>query len=273
MSGARAKRRKPRGSRAGRSRARGSRLARLSAGQRLLLGAVVLAAAWLLLNWCYQVARKPSELLFPVSGTLNKTPVQTWHDYGPLFERFSTALIAPDLLAALAQVEGSGNPAAQTYWRWSWRPAPFEIYRPASSAVGMYQLTNATFAAARKLCIRDHRVIADGPWNDWNSCWFNGLYSRVVPAHAVELTAAYLDRAVAGILERHAANRSTSAERRQLAALIHLCGAGAGEAYAERGLHLVTEQRCGDHDARQYIERVEAASRLFAQLRAQDRVP
>ena len=239
-------------------------------GGRLLLGLVLLAMSWLLVNWVYQVARKPSELLFPVSGTLNKTPAQTWHDYGPLFERFSTALISPEVLAALAQVEGAGNPAAQTYWRWSWRPKPFEVYRPASTAVGMYQLTNGTFAEARRLCIRAHRVIADGPWNDWNACWFNSLYSRVIPSHAVELTAAYLDRAVAGILQRHGENRATDAQRRQLAALVHLCGAGAGEAYADRGLRLTAEQRCGDHDARSYVERVDAATRIFLALRATD---
>jgi hypothetical protein len=27
-------------------------------------------------------------------------------------------VIAPDLLAALAQTEGAGNPVARTYWRW-----------------------------------------------------------------------------------------------------------------------------------------------------------
>jgi hypothetical protein len=235
-----------------------------------MLGLVLLVGSWLLANWLYQVARKPSELLFPVSGTLNKTPAQTWHDYGPLFERFSTPLIAPELLAALAQVEGAGNPAAQTYWRWTWRPAPFDVYRPASSAVGMYQLTNGTFAQARKLCIRDHRVIDDGAWNDWSSCWFNGLYSRVIPSHAVELTAAYLDRAVASILERHGITRTTVAQRRQVAALVHLCGAGAGEAYADRGLRLAPEQRCGDHLAEVYLERVDTASRLFMNLRAAD---
>jgi len=36
-------------------------------------------------NWVYQVARKPSELFFPVSGTLNKTPAETWRRYSPPF--------------------------------------------------------------------------------------------------------------------------------------------------------------------------------------------
>ena len=33
---------------------------------------------WLAVNWVYQVVRKPSELFFPVSGTLYKTPTETW---------------------------------------------------------------------------------------------------------------------------------------------------------------------------------------------------
>ena len=85
-------------------------------------------------------------------------------------------------LAALAQVEASGNPVARNYWRWSWRPHFFELYRPASSAVGMYQITDGTFAEARHLCIHEHRVVREGPWNDWHSCWMNDLYSRVIPA-------------------------------------------------------------------------------------------
>ncbi len=111
--------------------------------------------------------------------------------------------MTPEFLAALAQVEGSGNPIVRTYWRWSWRPEPFEMYRPASSAVGMYQITDGTFEEAKRFCIHDHVVVEDGPWDDWHSCWFTGLYFRVVPSHAVELTSAYLDRGVADALIRH----------------------------------------------------------------------
>jgi len=155
---------------------------------------------------------------------------------------------------------------ARTYWRWSLSAAPFDVYRPASSAVGMYQITNGTFAEARKLCIRGHRVVDDGPWNDWNSCWFNGLYTRVIPSHAVELTSAYLDRRVANILGDRPV-KGVSIERKQdLAALIHLCGAGAGDVYVRHGMHLAEGQRCGDHDARDYVARVAAAKRDFRML-------
>jgi len=230
---------------------------------------VVIALAlllWFALNGIYQVVRKPSELFFPVSGALNKTPAETWREYGPLFRNYSTDVMTAPLLAALAQVEGSGNPVARTYWRWSLTPAPFNVYRPASSAVGMYQITDGTFREARRLCIRDHRVVEDGRWNDWNSCWFNWTYTRVIPSHAVQLTSAYLDRAVASALERHALRGAALARKQDLAALIHLCVAGAGDSYAKRGLRLSEDQRCGDHEARDYLARVNAQKRTFEYL-------
>ncbi|HTT02454.1 MAG TPA: hypothetical protein VMG11_10250 [Steroidobacteraceae bacterium] len=241
---------------------RAPRLVQLGA----VLAAVGLAA--LAINGVYQVVRKPSELFFPVSGTLYKTPAETWAQYAPLFERYSTGLITPELLAALAQVEGSGNPIVRTYWRWSWKPRPFELYRPASSAVGMYQITDGTFAEARHYCIRNHGVIEDGPWNEWRSCWFNTLYFRVLPSHAVELTAAYLDRHVAATLERYAPT-STPRQRLQLAAVIHLCGAGAGDAFARRHFRLSAAQRCGDHEVSGYLARVQAMQAVFVRLAAQ----
>ena len=241
------------------------RAPRLAQALTLLALALVL---WLTVNWLYQVARKPSELFFPVSGTLDKTPAETWRQYAPLFRKYSTSVISPELLAALAQVEGSGNPVVRTYWRWSFSSKPFEVYRPASSAVGMYQITDGTFAEARRYCIRDHAVAEDGPWNDWNSCWFNRLYTRVIPSHAMELTAAYLDRSVASALERHHVKAAAPNAKRELAAVIHLCGAGAGDAFVRRGLRLTEGQRCGDHDAGNYVARVLAMERVFERIEA-----
>src|ERR1700678_4476045 len=223
---------------------------------KVMICVAVLLLLSLAVNWIYQVVRKPSELLFPVSGTLYMTPAETWREYAPLFRKYSTAVITPDLLAAIAQVEGSGNPVVRTYWRWSWTSQPFEVYRPASSAVGMYQITDGTFAEARRYCIHAHAVALDGPWDDWQSCWFNSLYARVLPSHAVELTSAYLDRSVAIIIERHRIASATLQHEQDLAAVIHLCGAGAGEDYARRGFRLLDGQRCGDHLVRGYLARV-----------------
>jgi hypothetical protein len=179
-----------------------------------------------------------------VSGVLNKTPAETWQEYGPAFRAHSTAIMTPELLAALAQVEGAGNPLAQTYWRWRLTHQPFEVYRPASSAVGMYQITDARFQEARRLCIHKHIATDD--------CWFNFLYMRTVPSHAVEMTSAFLDRAV----QRRNLKGATLQQRQDLAALIHLCGESVR----------LEAQRCGDHDARAYLAQVNAMKRAFRKL-------
>jgi hypothetical protein len=233
---------------------------------RIIVATVSLVAVWAAVNVMVQVARKPTELFFPVSGSLGKAPALTWQRYGPLFNAHSTAVITPELLAALAQVEGSGNPVARTYWRWRFSWNPFELYRPASSAVGMFQITDATFAEARRYCIHDHVVVEDGPWHDLRSCWFNALYARVVPGHAVEMTAALLDRTVARIVERNRGVTASLRQRQDLAAVIHLCGAGAGNAYASGGFRFRAGARCGDHDVHRYLAKVEALKRQFARL-------
>ena len=236
---------------------------------------VVLAVAngvglWFVANGVYQVLRKPSELFFPVSGTLSKTPSETWREHAPAFRAHATPVVTPTLLASLAQVEGSGNPVARTYWRWRLTLHPFELYRPASSAVGMYQITDGTFLEAKRYCIHDHAVVERGAWHDPGSCWFNGLYTRVVPSHAVEMTSALLDVQVARTLERRRIRSATLRQKQDLAAVIHLCGAGVGDAYARRGLRLTARQRCGDHDVRRYLGRVDTLKREFARLAAAD---
>lgn len=232
-----------------------------------MLGIVTL---WFAVNGIYQVARKPTELFFPVSGTLYKTPAETWDEYGTIFKRHSTAVMTAPLLAALAQVEGSGNPIVRTYWRWAWRPQPFEMYRPASSAVGMYQITDGTFAESQRYCIHDHVVVEAGPWDDWKSCWFTSLYFRVVPSHAVELTSAYLDRNVAYAMKRWGVKSASLAKKQDLAAVIHLCGTGAGDVYVRRGFRFAPGQKCGDHEARAYVARVSSMKKIFAALAARD---
>jgi hypothetical protein len=233
---------------------------------KVVAGVAVVLTFSLAVNWIFQVISKPSELFFPVSGTLYKTPSETWRQYEPIFRKYATKVITPDLLAALAQVESSGNPVVRTYWRWSWTTQPFEMYRPASSAVGMYQITDGTFAEARRYCIHDHIVVEDGPWNSWRSCWFNSLYARVIPTHAVELTSAYLDRGVATILARHRLSSPALQLQQKLAAVIHLCGAAAGDDYARRGFRLIDGQRCGDHEVRVYLARVDAMKGEFDRL-------
>ena len=135
----------------------------------------------------------------------------------------------------------------------------------------MFQITDGTFAQARRYCIHDHVVVEDGAWGDPRSCWFNALYSRVVPAHAVEMTAALLDRNVARIIERNRITTASLRQRQNLAAVVHLCGDGAGDEYARRGLRFRRGQRCGDHDPRRYLAQVNALKGQFARLALADK--
>jgi hypothetical protein len=266
--------RRIRGRRARRSTSRLARRAFLAMrgaplAVQIIVGTVLLVTLWAAVNWIVQVVRKPTEVSVvagAVSGPLAKVPAQTWRQYGPLFDEHSTAVITPELLAALGQVESSGNPVARTYWRWRLSWNPFDLYGPASSAVGMFQITDGTFAEARRYCIHDHVVVEDGPWYDTRSCWFNALYTRVLPAHAVEMTAALLDRTVARILGRNRITSASLQQQQDLAAIAHLCGDGAGDGYARRGFRFTGGQRCGDHDPRRYLAQVNALKRQFARL-------
>ena len=239
---------------------------------RVFTAATLLFVTGLGFNWAYQAFQKPTEILFPLDRSLNKSPVQTWKHYEPLFREHATAVITPEFLAALAQVEGGGNPVARTYWRWQWSNNPLEWYRPASSAVGMYQITDGTFQEAKRYCIHDHEVVEDGPWHDLESCWFNSLYTRIFPSHAIEMTAARLDREVARIIGARPSGKITLRQKQNLAAVIHLCGAGAGQVYAARNFRLSPRQRCGDHDVTAYLARIHALQTVFAKPAAGDKI-
>ena len=240
-----------------------SKLNAMPPAVRTIAIAAMVLGVFSVTNFVYHVLRKPTEMFFPVSGALNKMPAETWRQYAPLFKEYSTATVTPELLAALAQVESAGNPVARTYWRWRMTWYPFEIYQPASSAVGMYQLTDAAFADAWHYCIRHHTVVKECASNDWNSCWFNRFYSRVVPSNAIELTAVSLDRKTVEILARHSSTAASSQHTQDLAAIVHLCGPGRAAAFARHGFQLMPDERCGDHDVAIYLARVNAMKRQF----------
>ena len=233
---------------------------------QVVIGGIVVVSLWAAANWVYHALHKPTEWLFPLSGTLAKTPAETWRAYGPSFRKYATTVITPDFLAALAQVESAGNPLAQTYWQWHLTWHPFELYRPASSAVGMYQITNATLAQTKRGSLHEPPL----PEGDFMRVpgfrWFDSLYARVVPSHAIAVTTTLLDRGVAATLKRQRIVTATLQQKQDLAAMIHLCGAGTGESYAQRGFRLTSGQRCGDHDVRAYLGRFHGMKQLFAQL-------
>jgi hypothetical protein len=84
------------------------KLATVPAAVRIAFVVATILTVVSLANVVYQVVRKPTELLFFVGGALDKVPSETWQEYGPLFRKYSTDTITPELLAALAQIESTG---------------------------------------------------------------------------------------------------------------------------------------------------------------------
>jgi hypothetical protein len=236
-------------------------LARLPRGVQIALAIAILLPLLALTNLVYHVIRKPTELFFFVGHRLDKEPAETWRQYGALFRTYSTSNIPPELLAALAQVESSGNPVDRTYWRWRWSFNPFAIYQPASSAVGLFQTLDATAAEAARLCIREHAVVDTG-------CGFTHLYFRAIPSHATELASVYLDRNVASVLARAGDVTASPQQKQDVAAFVHLCGAGPATAFARRKFRMIAGERCGDHLVSGYVARVNAMKREFVRLAA-----
>jgi len=247
-------------------RRKSRRFTRLHWKRAIVWWCVLGVAGFFALNLIYQVIRKPGEIFAPISASLSKSPVSIWRSYGPLFEKHSTSIISPEFLAALAQVESDGNPIARTYWRWQWSWNPFEIYRPASSALGMFQVTDGTFAEARKYCIRNHTVVTEGPWHDLSSCWFNAFYTRTLPSHAAEMTAAYLHQSVVDTLAARPAAKASPAQKQKLAAVIHLCGLKRGETFAARGFRVAQDELCGTHSLQRYLTQIDLMKKRFALL-------
>ena len=238
-------------------------LSKLKAVPKPILALGIAAAAmavFFVTNLVYQMLHKATEVFALIPGESNKDPIETWRQYAPLFREYSTTFISPELLAALAQVESAGNPIARTYWRWSLTSDPFAVYQPASSAVGMYQMTDAALSEAQRYCILHHSVVETG-------CSATLLHSRVVPRHATELAAVFLDRNVTAILGHR--RKISHQQREELAAIIHLCGAGPATAFARRGFRLMPGERCGDHDIAAYIVQIDAMKRKFLHLAAE----
>jgi Transglycosylase SLT domain len=238
-------------------------LARLPRAIQIALAIAILLPLLALTNFVYHVVRKPTELFFFVGHRLDKEPAETWRQYGALFRTYSTSAITPELLAALAQIESSGNPVDRTYWRWRWSFNPFAIYQPASSAVGLFQTLDATAAEAARFCIREHAVADSG-------CGFAHLAIRAIPSHATELASVYLDRNVASVLARTSNTKASPSEKQDLAAFIHLCGPGPATAFARRKFRMIAGERCGDHLVAGYVARVNAMKREFVKLAAEN---
>ncbi len=210
-------------------------------------------------NWIYQTYKKPSELIGLLDSQFQKTPEKTWSAHGDTFREKSTEVMTAEFLAALAQVESSGNPIARTFWSWRFSLNPFEVFKPSSSAQGMFQITDGTLKEASRYCVQEGQVVEKG-------CWYRKLYNRLVPGHAIEMTSAYLHMKVTQLVQRYRNKHLSLHQKQNLAAIIHLCGVAKGEKFIRQGLSFSPSERCGNHSPNLYLRKVQAMQARFARL-------
>lgn len=214
---------------------------------------IFIVIAFFGLNFVVQVVRKPTEIIGLLDQKFHKSIDETWNSYAGTFIEKSTPVMTPDLLAALAQAESNGNPIVRTYWKWRWTTDFDRLFAPASSAVGMFQITEGTFEEARKFCVREGRAYRDEGFE--GDCLGNELYSRLIPSHAIEMTSArlhYLTEKMVSESKRRARHQ----DKQNTAIVIHLCGAAKGRRFVREGFNPARLGRCGDHRVSQYIQRV-----------------
>jgi len=124
-------------------------------------------------------------------------------------------------------------------------------------------MTDPALAEAARFCVRGNAVTDTG-------CGSPFLYIRAIPSHAIELASVYLDRQVAMVLGLAGDVKASREQKQDLAAFIHLCGAGPATAYARRKFQMIPGERCGDHLVAGYVARVNAMKRQFLRLAADD---
>jgi hypothetical protein len=81
----------------------------------------------------------------------------------------------------------------------------------------------------------------------------------------------YLDHDVAAVLARAPDAVASPQQKQDLAAFIHLCGAGPASAFVHRGFQMKADERCGDHLVAAYLTKVNAIKRQFLRLAANGR--
>ena len=192
---------------------------------RLMVGLVVVVV-WSAANWMDQDPQADRAAL-PGRGALVKTPASTWREYGPLFREHSTSGHHARAARRARPGRGCGRPRGADALALALARNPFEWYRPASSAVGMYQITDATFRDARRYCIHDHVVAEDGRGDRDRAGSTASIPRRSEPRDRDDRRAARSGRCPSGA--RRIASPRPPHQKQDLAAVIHLCGGGAGD--------------------------------------------
>jgi hypothetical protein len=224
-----------------------------------------LALGIMALNLAIGVIRKPAHILKPFSKYFYKVPSETWSSYQDIFTYYQTDILDAPLLAAMAQAESAGNPIATPYWQFSFRQDILTMFQPASSSLGIYQMTYDTFEDAKRFCFQEGRLSVDSNKNNLKNCWQNNFRFRFSVSDSVHLTSARLHYYSQALLTKYRAKASAT-KKQQLAAIIQLCGPGKGEQFIRSGFSLAKMGSCGSHSVSGYVNRVFKYKKTFTAM-------
>jgi hypothetical protein len=62
---------------------------------------------------------------------------------------------------------------------------------------------------------------------------------------------------------------ASAQQKRELAEIIHLCGASSAKAFVRRGFHPIAGERCGDQQVTTYLAQINAMAREFVRIEAE----
>ncbi len=223
-----------------------------------LLGVLI---SLFLFNIGWQLYRKPTELLRPAIGFFHKSPIETWRDYQDEFQKYSGKYFRPSFLAALAQIESNGNPLAQSYWDWRFSTNWRRIFAPASSAVGIYQITNSTFLDAKRFCKKSGKLFYDATHLKLKHCKENRYASRLSAEDSIRMVSSrmeyYLNKLLRG-------RKLSLQQSERVASVLHLCGVYKAKRFVKAGLSYRAIGKCGSHNPRYYYKKIQKQQRKIA---------
>jgi hypothetical protein len=234
-----------------------------------LIGFFALVGVYSTTNTIYHVVNKPTEIIGVFDTYYYKNPQLTWETYSSQFRKYSTPIITADFLAALAQAETGGNAIARTYWQWNLMPKHiFDIYAPASSAVGLYQITDGAFEEAQNYCVYQGKISVKGTADE---CPTSKIYNRLKAEDSIEMTSAHLHLSVKKVLQKNHLRKVALRRKQDLAVIIHLCGINRADRYIKEHFRFAKDDQCGASHPAAYVTRVHRFAGTFKRYDDRDR--
>ncbi|MCH2535573.1 MAG: lytic transglycosylase domain-containing protein [Bdellovibrionales bacterium] len=213
-----------------------------------------------------QIIQKPAHLLGFMSSYFYKTPYETWQSYHQDFKQYETITTSSYVLAAIAQVESSGNPIATPHWEWNLKNKWHSLYAPVSSSVGLYQFTTPTFERAGTLCVHKGEIYDKvEPYQILHPCWWSRFGVRLSASSSIRAASAYLHKEVGELLRRFNMEHLGVKSRARLAMVVHLCGKYKAALLLKKR-SLASLGYCGSHNVAQYIKKAERLIVKFKKL-------